>query len=404
MAGKMPPETPGERFDPLVVLGGGYAGLTVAQQFAHRTRDRAAVVVVDREPVHVLRTELYEIGRLAAAGRDVAPWTVPLARALERPNISVRTGTVRSIDLAARRVQLEDGEIAFGALAIALGSEPAYYGVPGAAEQTHEVYRLSGAVRLAAAVRAVEAASPALPGERRPRFVVVGGGSTGTELAAELATVDWAHVTGVAARPPEVVLLTGSLPFLAGFSPTLIARARTGLRRAGVSVVTGWNVRRVDPGRVELEDGSVFVCDLTVWCAGLEAPSLVRQLPVPHGPGGRIAVEPTLEIPGHPGVFAIGDAADLRDPESGLRVPGTAQAALAEGRAAAANLVARRRGEALTPFRYRERGAVVALGIGEAAGAVRQLSLGGSPASLLKRLVQRDYARSVERGEPPSLI
>ncbi|EQD68828.1 FAD-dependent pyridine nucleotide-disulfide oxidoreductase, partial [mine drainage metagenome] len=154
-------------------------------------------------------------------------------------------------------------------------------------------------------------------------------------------------------------LLTGSLPFLAGFPPTLVEHARRLLRRAGVTVIAGWNVTRVSPGRVELEDGSQFVSDLVAWCAGLEAPPLVRDLAVPHGKGGRIAVAPTLEIPGHPGVFAVGDVAEVRDPESGLLAPGTAQAALAEARSAAENLVARAQGTALAPFRYRERGVVV---------------------------------------------
>ena len=391
-------------YEPLVVLGGGYAGLTVAQEVSRRTHGTMPVVVIDREPVHVLRTELYEIGRLVEAADDLTAWTVPLAQALDRPNVTVRTGTVRGIDLADRRVDLEDGAVSYGSLAIALGSVPAYYGVPGASEHALDVYHLGGARALAARVRAVESASPALAGERRPRFVVVGGGSTGTELAAELATIDWATVVGVPARPPDVWLLTGSLPFLAGLPPKLIEHARRLLRRAGVTVVHGWNVTRVAPDRVELQDGTVLVCDVVVWCAGLDAPPLVRGLAVPHGKGGRIGVAPSLELPGFPGVFAVGDVAEIRDPATGLLVPGTAQAALAEARVAARNLVARRDGTPLLPFQYRERGVIVALGRHEGAADVRHLTVWGSPAALLKELVQRDYARSVGRGDPPGLI
>ncbi len=136
----------------------------------------------------------------------------------------------------------------------------------------------------------------------------------------------------------------------------------------------------------------------------LEAPPIVRHLAAPHGRAGRIAVEPTLEVPGVPGVFGVGDAAEVHDPVTNFPIPATAQAALAEARVAARNMVARWNGKPLSPFEYHERGVVVALGVGQAAGTVQRVPIWGSPAALLKRIVQRDYAHSVERGEPPSLL
>jgi NADH:ubiquinone reductase (H+-translocating) len=390
--------------DPLLILGAGYAGLTLAQEVDRRSRGRLPTVLVDRHPVHVLRTELYEVGRLAAAEGATDAWTVPLAQVFERSSVQWRAGEVQGIDLEGRAVVLDGERLGFSSLAICLGSVAAYYGVPGAAEHTHSVYRLTGARALAHALRELEAASPHLAGERRPRVVVVGGGSTGTEVAAEIATTDWAAVTGLPARPPEVCLVTGSLPLLAGLPGPLIERAEALLRRAGVALLRGYNSVRVDPDRIALEDGTVLVADLVVWCAGLEAPGIVRGLPVPHGKGGRIAVEPTLEVRDRPGLFAVGDVAEIHDPTTGALVPGTAQAALAEARAAAGNLVARWQGRALAPFRYRERGVALSLGRGQGAASVRALTVWGSPAALLKRVVQRDYARSVERGAASELL
>ncbi|MCI4364516.1 MAG: FAD-dependent oxidoreductase [Thermoplasmata archaeon] len=390
---------------PVVILGAGYAGLTVAREVARRSRSHLPIVLVDRSPVHVLRTELYEIGKIAEAAGDVRPWTVPLANVLERTSSSFRQGAVGAIDLANRIVHLEGGEaIPFGSLAVCLGSVAAYYGVPGAADHTFSVYRLSGALRLAKALRDVETASGSTTGERRPRVVIVGGGSTGTELAAEIATTDWTRVAGPRARPPEVILLSGALPFLVGLPPKLVAHARELLQRAGVWVLHGVNVVRVDEGAVHLEDGSILKCDVTVWCAGLEAPAQVKSLDAPHGKGGRLAVAPTLELPGHPGVFAVGDVSEVRDPTTGMLVPATAQAARAEARVAAANLVARREGRPLEPFRYQEKGVVVALGLGKAAGTIRGLTLWGSPAALLKRVAEKEYSRTAEKGEDTSLV
>ena len=390
--------------DPLVVLGAGYAGLTVAHEVHRRSKGAIPTVLVDRHPLHVLRTELYQVGRLATAAGDPARWTVPLARVLERTAVRTVQGTVSGIDLAARTVAVGPGSIRYRALAICLGSVSAYYGVPGAAERTESVYRLSAAQHLAATLVQIETASRTLPGERRPRIVVIGGGSTGTELAAEIATTDWSKIVGEGARPPDVLLLAGALPFLAGLPPRLVAHAREILRASGVAVVHGVNVTEVADGRVHTEDGSVYACDAAVWCAGLEAPPVVRELPVAHGKGGRLAVAPTLALPGHPEAFAVGDVVEFRDPTTGLLVPGTAQAALAEARTAAANLVARWNGSPPEPFRYRERGVIVALGLGAAAGSLHQLTIWGSPAALLKRLVAREYARSVGRGEPPAIL
>jgi NADH:ubiquinone reductase (H+-translocating) len=396
--------TPGpSSAEPVVVLGGGYAGLKVAQDVSRLTRGKLPVLLIDRNSVHTLRTELYEIGQLARAGTDPKRWTIPLARVLDRTSVSVRQGELRSIDLVGRSVGLDSGTVAYGSLAICLGSVAAHYGVPGAAENTHSVYRLSGAQRLAAAILEVERRSGSLPRERHPRIVIVGGGSTGTELAAEIAAFDWRSIAGPDARSPEVVLLTGAVPFLAGFDAAVVARARQILRRRGVLLFEGLNVTRVDPGRISVSDGTQLTFDIAVWCAGLEAPPVVKSLPVPHGRAGRIAVEPTLEVPGFPGVFAVGDVIELVDPETHVPVPGTAAAALAAAAVAARNIVAQRSGKPLEPFRYRERGVLVALGPGSGAGAVRHVTIWGSPAALLKRLVQRDYAASVERGGPPHL-
>ena len=137
---------------------------------------------------------------------------------------------------------------------------------------------------------------------------------------------------------------------MAGLPPKLIEHARDLLRRSGVSVIHGVNVKAVEPNRLMLEDGTVLPAEVIAWCAGLEAPGIVRDLPVRHGKGGRIGVEPTLQVPEHPSVFAVGDVIEFQDPSTGLLVPGTAQAALAEARLVARNLVAQRSGAPLERF------------------------------------------------------
>jgi NADH:quinone reductase (non-electrogenic) len=378
---------------PVLVLGAGYAGLELWHALRRGARGRYPIRLVDRHPVHVMRTELYEIARLAEAEGQVSPWVVPLQGLLSEPEDALLTGTVEAIDLDHHEIRLDGNSIPYRALAICLGSVPAYYGVSGADTYCHSVYRFSGAQKLAQAIRDAVGRNAGRTEGARPRVVVVGGGSTGTEVAGEIATADWSRSVGRPVQPPEVQLVVGSLPLLAGLAPALVSRARKLLDAAGVQLVEGVNARKVEREELELENGTRLPFDVAVWAAGVQAPPIVRALPVEHGRSGRIRVDPNLEVPGHPGVFCVGDVAEFLDPGSHFPVPATAQAAVAEAPVAARNLLARLDGRPLRPFVYRERGVIVAVGARKAVGRVGGLTLGGRPMLVLKNLVE-----SVERG------
>jgi NADH:ubiquinone reductase (H+-translocating) len=386
---------------PIYVLGAGYAGLRVAQEVSRRSKGRLPVVLVDRHPVHVLRTELYEIDQLAQSGDETGRWLVPLSTALNGQSVTYLEGLVESIDLEARTIGLGGHVRRFGALAICLGSVPAYYGVPGAKEIPHQVYGFAGARQLALTLKETLAQRAGEPEAPALRVVVVGGGSTGTELAAEIATANWKKISAPSARKPSVTIVTGSVPFLAGLPAPVIEHARTLLARAKVGLIENRNVSRVEETELLLESGDKVPFDLCVWCAGVQAPGLVRALSADHGHSGRLKVDANLEVVGHPGVFAVGDVAEFQDPTTGILAPATAQAALAEAPVAAANLVARARGAPLTPFVYREKGVIVAVGIGRGAGRAAGVTLWGRPASLVKKAVEKGYSFAAEHGTTP---
>jgi NADH:ubiquinone reductase (H+-translocating) len=379
----------------VVVLGAGYAGLTLAHELIRAGHSRIPVTLVDRHPFHVLRTELYEVGRIARDPEHVEAWAVPFTQALDDLAIRQEVGEVEAIDLADRTVRVSGRTIAYRGLAICLGSVPAYYGVPGAEKETHQVYRMGGAQKLAASLRGVETESAGWPGDRRPLVAIIGGGSTGTEVAAEIATADWSAIVGEPAKAPLVRLITGKIPFLEGLPEGLIRHARRLLTRAGVEMIEGQNVQRVEPGVAQLEGGTSVPFDVAVWCAGVQAPTLVRNLPTAHGKAGRLLVTEHLELPEWPGVFGVGDVVEFKDPASGMFVPATAQAALAEAPVAARNAIARLSEKPLRPFRYREKGVIVSVGVGRGAGKVGGVTVWGSPAALIAALQQKEYARRV---------
>ncbi|MCI4354022.1 MAG: FAD-dependent oxidoreductase [Thermoplasmata archaeon] len=386
---------------PILVLGAGYAGLRIAQEISRRSKGKLPVTLIDRHPVHVLRTELYEIDELAQSGNEAGRWLVPISTALNGQQVTYEEGFVEAIDLTARTVSVAGHVRRFGALALCLGSVPAFYGVPGAKEIPHQVYGFTGARRLALTLKDLLAQRAGEPKAEPLRVVVIGGGSTGTELAAEIATASWTKIAAPGAKKPSVTIITGSVPFLAGLPDPVVQHARTLLTKAKVRLLEHRNVTRVEETQVVLEDGEKVPFDVSAWCAGVQAPGVIRALPVPHGHSGRVTVDPYLEIPGFPGVFAVGDVAEFQDPTTGVIAPATAQAALAEAPVAAANIVARARGRPMTPFVYRERGVIVAVGIGKGSGRAGGLTVWGRPAALVKKVVEKGYAYATEHGTTP---
>lgn len=395
----MPENGPGAA----VILGAGYAGVAIAHEVRRAGRGKIPIVVVDRHPSHTIRTRLYEVGRLAEADGRSDRWSIPIDRVLSHDKARFVAGEVEAIDIPGRTVRAGGEEIPFATLAICLGNVAVYFGIPGAEEHTEQVYRFAGALHLAHRLR--ELAGAAATETRGPvRVAVVGGGSTGTEVAAEIATTDWSAVVGRPVPPMEVTLVIGALPFLAGLPAPLIAHAERLLAKAKVRTIPDLNVAKVEAGALTLQDGQTVSADVLVWCAGLGAAPIVRGLSLPHGKGGRIAVTDTLEVPGHPGIFAVGDSAELKDPATGMLVPGTAQAALAEAPIAGRNLVAFLAHRSYASFRYRERGTVVAVGRGAGSGRIAGLTVWGRPAALVKAAVDADYAASQRRGrEAPGL-
>ena len=381
----------------VVILGAGYAGLSAAKTIHRHAGSRMEIVVVDRTPEHVLRTELYQVDEIAQEGAPHRRWALPIAEVLDARIARFVQGNVTGIDLSSRTVRRVTQTLPFDYLVIALGAVPSYFGIAGAKELAQEVYTLVGAERLAAQLRETERRAARSPLPVSPRVLVVGGGSTGTEVAAEVATADWKSIADPKAPRPLVTLLTGPLPLLDGFPEPIVKHSRRLLQRSVVDMRENTPVARVDPTQVTLRDGTTVGYDVCVWCAGVEAPPVVAQLPVEHGRGKRLKVTPNLELPQYPGVFALGDVIEYANPGSGVLVPGTAQAALAAAPVAGHNVVARHFAKRLKRFSYREKGVILSLGIGKGAGRAGPLSLWGRPAYVLKSLVEAEYSLAVER-------
>ena len=362
---------PGADKTRILILGSGFAGVEAARYLDRTAAKRADVEVtlVSRDNFSLFTPMLHEV-----VASDLEPPDIcnPLRKLLRR--VTVVTGEIRTINLAARRVTISYGirelkrELPFDYLVLALGSETSFLGIPGVAEHALGIKTLRDAAILRAGVIAMlEAASVEPDPGRRKRmltFVVVGGGFAGVETVGainDLARQSLQHYGGINPREVRVILIHGGPVILPELGEALGVYAEEKLRKRQVEIKLKTRVTAYADGAVHCDDGEAVAADMLVWAGGVSPSAILKDTPFDLQ-RGRVVVDSTLEVPRFAGVWAVGDCAAIIDPTSKNPYPPTAQHALREGRRAAKNICARLNGERATPFVYKAPGQLAAIG------------------------------------------
>lgn len=270
----------------VLILGGGYAGLMAA---ARVSRSDADVTLIDARPSFFQRIRFHE---MLAGG---TPKTLDYAPALARRGVRFVQARAESLEPGRQRVvaRSADGgrvELGYDTLIFALGSATAP-SVPGAAEYAVRLDDPSAIREAAARVRTLAA--------NGGRVLVVGGGLTGIETAAELAE-----------RYPDLHVKLATRGWVGeGYSEAGSSHLRRRLTDVGVALLDGPGIASLEAGRALREDGSAIDFDLCVWAGGFEAPALAREAGLAVDRSGRILVDPALRARGRPNILAAGDAA-----------------------------------------------------------------------------------------------
>lgn len=349
----------------------------------------ARVTVVDRQNHHLFQPLLYQVATAALSAPDIAQPIRAILR--KKPNLSVMMAEVRSVDLGARKVKLDEGELNYDYLVIALGGRTVYFGHDEWEQFAPGLKSLDDAVRLRRKILlAYERAEVETNPQRRAELmttVVVGGGPTGVELAgtfSELArTVLYRDFDHIDPRQARIILVEGASRVLLTFPEDLSASAHRQLTKLGVEVRLNTKVTAIREGLVEL-DGQPLRAANIVWAAGVGASAVTRTLGMDVDRAGRLKVLPDLSLPRHPEVFAIGDLAALTDAR-GVIVPGVAQGAM-QGGAHVAKLVAYdiavgpRVPEERAAFVYKDKGNMATIGRSAAIAQIGNVHLSGFPA------------------------
>ena len=348
----------------VVVVGGGFAGVACAKVLA---KHGVHVTLIDRRNYHQFQPMLYQVATAQLASSDIA---APLRGVFQKnPTVDVKYGEVTTIDPQAKTAKCADGASFTGDyLVLATGTQPNFFGVPGAEEHAFPLYCLDDAERLRTRIFTVfndADRRPSLIDQGALTFVIIGAGATGVETAGALADLV-AEVMPTRYRDLDVtkarVVLVDPAPVvLAPFSDHAHAYAEKVLSEKGVEMRMGVSASEIGPDSVRFSDGTDLRTRTVVWAGGIQASPLAANAGLPQGRGGRIGVEPDLRVAGFPGIYALGDVANTPAAD-GTVYPQLGSVALQAGRWAADNILAEIDGKETTPFRYHDKGIMAMIG------------------------------------------
>jgi len=354
----------------VVIIGGGFGGVYAAlelDQWLFRFPN-LDVTVVNRENFFLFTPMLHEV---AASDLDITNIVSPVRKLVS--SVDFFDGDVEKIDLEARTVTVSHGDghthdLPYDHLVLAPGSVTNFFGLPGLEERAITMKSLGDAItlrnRLIEQLEEAETECGAPERDRLMTFVVAGAGFAGVETIAGMndfvhrALPFYPHV------PPEnvrMVLVHPGEVILPELSEKLGRYAEEKLVERGVEIRKKTKVAAVNGRSVTLSDGTVIEASTLVWTAGTQPNPLIRTLPC-KTEKGRVCVDDTLQVPGFPGVWAVGDCALVPDPATGGFHPPTAQHAIRQGRVLARNILRSLRGESARPFRFRTIGQLASLG------------------------------------------
>ena len=370
----------------VVILGGGFAGLNAARSLR---KAPVEIVLVDRENYHLFQPLLYQVATAALNPSDIA---YPLRSALRRQeNASVLLAEAVDVEPDAGVVRLDNGSIEYDYLIVATGATHSYFGNQSWSEDAPGLKTVEDALEIRRRIfLAYEAAERERdPEERRAwlRFVVVGAGPTGVELAGALAEIGRRTIEeGYRKVDPEMVevlLVEGLDRVLPAYGPESSRSAQRQLENLGVDVVLESFVTEIDEHGLAIGDQRIEARTV-LWAAGVQASRLATSLGAPLDDAGRVVVEPDLSLPGHPNVFVVGDLAHARradaDPDDEspeALVPGVAPAAIQMGKHAARSIERLEAGRSARPFEYLDKGSLATIGRAAAVGEIGRTRLSG---------------------------
>jgi NADH dehydrogenase len=385
----------------VIVVGGGYAGLTCAVTIANRMRasDGIEIVLVDPRPYQQALSELDLVAAGTARPQFAELWYADVLRGLPIKIVHERLENVlpdeNAITIGPRGAP--DARITYWRLVIATGAIPFIPPVPGLAERAITMWSVADAMKLQRAIeKQFGCAARLTDPEARHRALsvtVVGGGATGVEIIGTIAKRLPAMIRRAGHDPSKLTMtLIEARPDILYDLPEIQRiRARRRLEKLGVRIQLGRKLIAVDETTAHLEGGVDVPSPVLVWCGGAHADPDAISWQLMCERSGRLAIDHNLKATGTEAVYAVGDVAAFRDPKDNHVLPMLAQFAIREAEHAAVSILGEARGVEPKPFVPNMHGEFVSVGPGWGVGWMFGVNVSGWFAIVMKRLTYIMY-------------
>ena len=370
----------------IIIVGAGFGGLVAAKRLA---KAPVQITLIDKRNYHLFQPLLYQV---AIAGLSPAQIAYPVRAIFRRQiNLTFLMSEVTGVDFNSRQVITEHKTLEYDYLILAAGSRTNIFGMQSMEKNGHEMKDISAAVATRNHLLNMFEQASREPDEEIRRamltFVVVGGGPTGVESAGALAelihlvlTKDYPNMNLKDAR---VILVEANNHLMPNVYPrNLQAATLKILRSKRVSVRLRVKVTGFDGEQVTFENSDPIPTHTAIWTAGVRAAEMADTLDTEKGRAGRIRVKASLQLPGYPEVYVIGDNAYLED-ESGQPLPLLATVAQQQAKHASENILRELRERPPKPFAYKDPGLLATIGRNAAVARIWGVSFSGLLAWLI---------------------
>jgi len=386
----------GEDKKRVLILGAGAAGISAALELkkASARMPGLQVTLVDQRDYH---HPLPFIWHVVSGSVEPGHISFPLHALLKQKGAAepsrFKQSRVQSIDVGRKTVIIDDGEVKWDYLVVALGSTTNFFGMADAEENSLVLKSVRDAVSIHNRILDNYEAALREGDEQRRRelltFVVVGGGPSGIELVAAIQDfVRKALIRKYPALTPQVrvLLVEAQDALLSGMKAKMSELAVSGLRSRGIEVLLKARIIKVWSGGIQIADGQTIPTRTVIWVAGVKPVAVVESLPFNKAKGGRIIVNQNMEVPEAPGVYVLGDCAYLLQEGGSVPYPPTQQVAQRQGPACARNIIRAIRGKEQRPFNYKFKGQVIYMGRNLVLAQLGGRVFDGLAAAMVRRL------------------
>ncbi len=383
----------------IVILGAGYAGIHAAKKLSkkYKKNNEVEITLIDKNPYHTLMTELHEV----AGGRVPEDSVkVDLYRIFNRTKVNVVVDYIENIDKDTNVVQTTNGEYEYDYLIVGMGSEPAFFGVPGVKENGFTLWSLEDALRIKShIIDRVKSASYERNEEKRKQmltFVVAGSGFTGIEMAGEL--LEWKATLAKEYRVDEneirILVVEAMSTILNMLDRKQAGKAEKYMLKHGVEILKDSPIIEVTEKSIKLKDGTIIPTETLIWTCGVQGNQDLEQVEFEKARANRYSANKYMQAQGEENIYVVGDIAYVEESE-GNPNPQIVEAAEQTAVTAVKNIIASIESKEKVEFKSNYHGFMVSIGGRYGVANLMGVKLSGFFAMVMKHIINMVYLLGV---------